>query len=1063
MLAGAPAPGHSVLTAGKVAIRRAGRHAVGMPVGEKPTGRRARNSSDTAPTGSVDLAALLADLADRDRAGRTEADVQSGIKVLLLAAPFSLDDADVDDQVVSLETQAGQRRRIDIEVGATVIEVKKDLRIGNVRADAVAQLTGYVAQRADTVAQRYVGVLTDGAEWHLYHLERGELQPVSSYTVDPVSVDIDGLIIWLEGVLATSDRVHPTPLEIERRLGASSSAHALDAADLAALYETFRDEPTVQLKRELWGRLLTTALGTAFEDSDELFVNHTLLVLTAEAVAHAVIGYDLTDPALSPQRLCSGTVFSDAQIGNVVEADFFDWPVEVPGGERFVRTLARRLARFAWDEVAHDVMKVLYESVISTETRHRLGEYYTPDWLAGRLVQEVVTDPLNQRAMDPSAGSGTFLFHAVRRYLDAADAAGMSNADALVGVCSHVFGVDVHPVAVAFARVTYLLAIGMDRVTAPDRPPLSVPVYLGDSVQWNQEANLFSADALTIDTSSSPATLFAEPLRFPRRLLDDPVAFDRLVEELASKAANRKRGSKPPSLKAAFRRYGVTPEEGEVLTDTLRTMCDLHDAGRNHIWGYFTRNLARPVWFAREENAVDVLIGNPPWLSYRYMTEPMQATFRQMATERGMWAGASVATHQDLSALFVVRACELYLRPGGRFGFVMPLAVLSRKQYAGFRKGSYPAPLSPSAVEFDTPWDLHAVKPSFFPVPASVVIGRRSDSAGALTDGPVPFSGRLPASNVSWDQAVAHLTVGAAAASADAEGPRSPYAERFAQGATVVPRMLFCVLDAPAGPLGAGAGRRSVVSRRSANEKKPWKTLPPLTGNVESSFVHPVHLGETILPFRLQDPLLAVIPWDGKRLLDVDDEHLDDHPGFAAWWREANRLWLEHRSSGRLTLLERLDYMHTMSQQLPAPPHRVAYTKGGMYLAAVRVDDPDVVIDHKLYWAAVSGAEEGRYLTAVFNSDAFTLAVRQFQSRGEHNPRDYDKHIFSIPFPLFDPGDSLHRELVDASARAEQAIAALELPAVSFQAQRRAVRQALDAAGIAGELDKLVGRLLDNL
>ena len=54
----------------------------------------------------------------------------------------------------------------------------------------------------------------------------------------------------------------------------------------------------------------------------------------------------------------------------------------------------------------------------------------------------------------------------MRRYLRAAAAAGTANADAVLGVLSHVTGVDVHPVAVTFARVTYLLAIGMDRLQA---------------------------------------------------------------------------------------------------------------------------------------------------------------------------------------------------------------------------------------------------------------------------------------------------------------------------------------------------------------------------------------------------------------------------------------------------------------------------------------------------------------------------------------------------------------------------------------------------------------------
>jgi hypothetical protein len=58
---------------------------------------------------------------------------------------------------------------------------------------------------------------------------------------------------------------------------------------------------------------------------------------------------------------------------------------EVLGGEGFIATLARRLARFDWSTVEHVVLNVLYESVISTSTRKALGEYYTPDWLANAM------------------------------------------------------------------------------------------------------------------------------------------------------------------------------------------------------------------------------------------------------------------------------------------------------------------------------------------------------------------------------------------------------------------------------------------------------------------------------------------------------------------------------------------------------------------------------------------------------------------------------------------------------------------------------------------------------
>ena len=428
----------------------------------------------------VDLRSLVGRLADR-RPGRTEANVQSDLHMLLLAAPLELAEGDVTDIV--LEQPTGDRRRIDVEVGLTVFEVKRNLRTGNVLREAEVQLAGYVEHRTITMNQRYIGVLTDGCEWYLYYLVDGHLRRVSDHQVNPATPDVDALCVWLEGVLATVEQIAPTPHEIERRLGALSPSHALDSAELLGLYERHRDMPTVKLKRELWAKLLTTALGTNFADEDALFVDHTLLVAMAEVIAHSVVGFNLADPSIGAASIMSGALFTEAQIGGVVEADFFDWVIEVPGGDRWVKSLARRLGRFDWRRVEHDVMKTLYESVIPAEQRKKLGEYYTPDWLAEQIVSECVADPLAQRVLDPSCGSGTFVFHAVRRYLDAAAATGATNTEAIIGVTRSVIGLDVHPVAVALARTTYLLAIGLERLASDDRPPFAVPVYLGDSVQ----------------------------------------------------------------------------------------------------------------------------------------------------------------------------------------------------------------------------------------------------------------------------------------------------------------------------------------------------------------------------------------------------------------------------------------------------------------------------------------------------------------------------------------------------------------------------------------------------
>lgn len=110
---------------------------------------------------------LVDRLADRDRV-RAEAVVQADIRQLLLAGGLGLAEHDLD---VDLETPVPGRRRIDVEVGFTVIEVKKDLRSAAVVRDAIKQLAGYVASRSEQTGQRYVGILTDGTDWRAYHLQ----------------------------------------------------------------------------------------------------------------------------------------------------------------------------------------------------------------------------------------------------------------------------------------------------------------------------------------------------------------------------------------------------------------------------------------------------------------------------------------------------------------------------------------------------------------------------------------------------------------------------------------------------------------------------------------------------------------------------------------------------------------------------------------------------------------------------------------------------------------------------------------------------------------------------
>lgn len=1011
---------------------------------------------------AIGLTGILERLGARNP-GRTEADIQADVRTVLMYGGF-----DLADEQVRLESPTADRRRIDIEVGRLNVECKRDLRRPGALSEAEEQLVGYLRAREQGRPGTYIGMLTDGVSWRHYQTDKIGLRLVSEYTLQPGRVDERQFRTWLGSLLATEQDVPATGTAIGERLGSASPGHQAAIQLLQNYWVDAKDISEVRLKRALWGKLLRTAFGTQFQDDEELFLEHTYLVLIATLVAHLVLGFRPEDLRDSPSQTLSGRLFADLNIRGVGEAGFFDWVLDVPAGEAFVDDLLRRLTVFDWSEVDHDVLKELYESVISEDTRHRLGEYYTPDWLAKRIIEHTIEKPLESRALDPSCGSGTFVFHAVRHYLEAADEVGRSPAEAVSGVVQSVSGMDIHPVAVSLAQVTYLLAIGSERIREA-AIPISIPVYLGDSMRWETTRETMFATSGDISIPTGEA-LFEEAtaLRFPASVVSDTARFDALVDEMAQFATDRERHDRPRPIEPLLNRFGVDERDRSMLRNTYQQLCRLYDEGRDHIWSFFVRNQARPAWYTRAENRVDVLIGNPPWLSYRFMPPAMQERFRAESQKRSIWAGGRVATQQDLSGFFVARSVELYLRLGGRFAFVMPLAALSRAAYAGFRAGQFTSPSTICAVVFQTPWDLDAVTPIPFPVPSSVVLGKRVDlrekreANGAWPSSRLYARGRVTGSGPQAGEGLTWELVDGEEGRPTYTSANSPYNERFRQGAVLVPRMLILVETEAPHKMQANTVTR-VKSRRGRLDKAPWKDLPDQTGIVENTFIKPIYLGEHCLPFRMLPPALGVVPHDGRRMLSETSSLLDKYRGLAQWWRDNERVWLANRSaSSKLSLSENIDYFAKLSTQFPVAPIRVVYTKAGSYLTAAIVRDQQAVIDHQLYWGVAQSDDEAYYLTALLNAPALGQIVEPYQARGAFGARHFDKYVWYPPIPQFDPTHKSHAELSKLGKRAESFVRELSLSeATSFQRLRAELRDQLRSSGILAQIDELVLHLLD--
>ena len=983
----------------------------------------------------------------------------------LLTTEFDVPLADVH-----FEQRIEVKSRTDALIGRTVFEAKRDLT--REWEDVERKMPDYLANREAETGEPFVGIASDGRLWRVLALDQGKLVRIKETTLNPDKPE--EFIAWLDGALALKVSLTPDPSTVRIELGADSVAFRTAETALRGLWDRLRGRREILLKRQLWAQLLKIVYGKDVEN-DLLWLQHTYLVVVAKCIAFAVLGLNEDDPA----RLLSGEALASAGINGAVESDFFDWIVADPDGAKLVRRIMAHVRRFRLAEVESDVMKTLYELLIDREQRHGLGEYYTPDWLAAKMTRHVIDRPLEQRVLDPACGSGTFLFHALRRFLEEAEGGDVAPARRSLEATQHVAGMDIHPVAVIIARVTYLL--GLAPALSGRAGAISVPVYLGDAMQLSI-SEMIGGKELSIRVPPPPAGEGKsgetdgngrEQLDFPDTFCRDPGLFDKAIERMRS---GSEQGMTRTQMETALNRIteqhyrtDVTEEQKRAIEDLGKTYLvfdKLRREGRDSIWAYVARNLSRPLAFSAGGGWANVVIGNPPWVAFRHMSDDLQKRFKELAKGAGVYVGGKLATQNDLCALFTARSASLYLRGAGRLALVLPLAALTRGQFDRLRSGSFPG----GAIQWDEAWTMDDSVRPLFPVPSCAVFGRRRATSKPLPETVRAYSGDLPlrdAPEALVDRLIAGdkfgVTENVPKPTEALFSGGSAYRKAFRQGATLVPRMLCFVERRALGRLGADSTAPLVVSRRNGQEKKPWKSLPGIENQVEAEFLRPTLLGESILPYRVFQSFEAVIPvTQNGAVLGAEAARDRGFDWLAGWMRKAEKIWRDHAESGDMTLIGRWNYHNELGAQFPISALRIVYAASGTNPAACVLRDGEAMVEHMLYWSAPATLAEARYLAAVFNSETARSRAAAYQARGQFGARHFDKVMFNLPIPRFDAKIKLHRDLAAAAEQAETIAAAVVLPeGVKFQRARKMVRDALAEAGLSQRIDILVARLLD--
>ena len=1034
-------------------------------------------------------AQAAAEILRRHDNGEPEANITSAVRDFLIVTGLVRGDEMAEENPPA----QGSRRAVDLAALDTFIEFKR--RIGtaggfNPNAEYVQQLDDYLEQ-SEKQGRMRMGILTDGKQWLLRWPNAGPVRTALpyAYTLEDADRWIT-LFEWLrDHALSAEVDKQPSRDAIAQHFGPTAPSYERDIAALKVLYHQHADSSTIRVKRQLWENLLTAALGEVARSRgqlDDLFVRHTYLSAVIGMVVQASFGGDIKRLAENdPADLLLGRDFrSKTGLQGVVESDFFAWPTEV-GGLPLLRTLARRIARFKWQEAPNDVASILYETVIPPDERRQLGEYYTPVWLARAIVREVVTDPLEQYVLDPACGSGTFVAEAVNHFIEAANETSLDPKEVLEWLRFSVAGIDVHPVAVHLARAAWVLAAQPAIQAAVEdgfAANITVPVYLGDALQLRfRTGDMFAEHNVTVQVEDEENT----ELVFPVSLVERAETFDALMGDVAEAI---EKGDDP---NLALDDNQITDSgERQTLGETISAMQRLHAEGRNHIWAYYTRNLVRPVALSRRK--VDVIVGNPPWLNYRNTASTLRTELeRQSRSIYGIWAGGRYATHQDVAGLFFARSVDLYLKDGGVIGMVMPHSALQTGQYTKWRTGAWQTKAVGRgrnrtagrvlSVDFDhkMAWDLEGLEPNtFFPVPASVVFARRSGEDGKAT----PLAGQVerwlgePGEDSDRRKRVAIVDTSTASI--------SPYGHFSRNGATIYPRPLFFVEEIR-NPAIVQAGQTITVNpRRGSQDKAPWKSLDLATVSeqtVEVAHVFDVHLGETIVPYATLDPLRAVLPLKrgehevptskngvgGIRLGGLRQRMRDR-------WRIVSSLWEENRAAAnKMNLSGQLDYYGKLSSQLEwrqAPgdrPVRVAYNQSGAPTAAL-IQGNESLVDYTLFWIACSDIQEANYLLAIINSQALYEAVASLMPKGQFGARHLEKHLWKLPIPEFDAGNSLHVRVSEAGEVAALG-AAKQLTQlhqdrgeVTVTVVRREIRKWLREKAEGKAVEEAVGALLAN-
>lgn len=946
------------------------------------------------------------------------------------------------ETVVSKIERAGKKSdkgRADTQYRSVIIEFENDL--AKTGEHAKDQLADYVSGNWNSGSQYlFTLISSDCITWKTYTPDVDEVpsgKAISASSVvlkekDSFTVtETNGLDFYyfLDALLFQTEKKRPSLEAIKRDFGDGSNAFITATDQLTIYFEGAKASGEVTVAYEQWKRFLSVAYDK-FDSSERVFLIHTYLSVFAKMLTYEILTKDdfIDDDEIT--GILTGEIFDKLNIRNFTDNDFFHW-VAKDEARKALRPMFRAISTefdaYDFGHIDEDILKGVYQDLIDRDTRHSLGEYYTPDWLCETIVGELKLES-SSRVLDPSCGSGSFLRTTIDKFN--ADFPNMT-ADQ---IASQVSGLDIHPLSVQISKATALIAL-KDKV-AKSPKPVFLSVYLANTLlspTGTASLNLFG-DTFDIWIDNKKVAINTN-------IFNDPLRFEKSVNA-AEKIADFTKGDADMSASKfakALAGQGVTASNdffANSIYDIYKAFKGVKEAGRDSIWEFIVLNLYKPCFFHR---SFDFIVGNPPWFTFASIGNAnYQDLLRAKAKATGTWPKKqSNAPHMEIAAIFLAHCTDYFLKDKGRLAFVLPRSFFQADHHDNTRSGAA------KFVRIKEIWDLDKVSP-LFNVPSCVIFAERAH--GSLSTS-IPksgcsgklVSGRLKKHNANLAEVKDKLSFKAAKFYYSKLGQKSAfttkklgastqtnhYKKLFRQGATLVPRN-FYFIEPTQKVDGTFTGKSFAAKTSDASNrqaKEPWKDII-VTGRLSSEHLFRTALAQNVLPFALHKPLLVLLPAklgkSGKLIMQSSKDVLEAGAlDTAKWFKTVESHWLSERTerSKNMSNLGRLDYGKGLTSQDFDMPYVVLYTTSGKDANSVvirRADhDLPFAVDHKTYMYACKSENEAHYLSAFLNSEYPNEVIKDFQSRGLFGPRDIHKTILDVALPKFDPNNATHTAIAE--------------------------------------------------